>query len=767
MSGARSGPASVRPPISVLLAITLLAALLPLPARAERREAATPGAFTIGVLSLPASLNPLIDLQPQADPQLPATDITDALFESLLAADTHNALIPSLATGYTVSADGTRYQFHIDPRARWQDGVPVTAADVLYTARLMRDPRFPAASRFGFGNIATIAATGGATVTVTLRSPYAPFLRAFATTPLLPAHMLEPIPVAKIAGYQAFNRRPIGNGPYTVGEFVDGDHITLDANPSYYRAAPRIPRLIFRLEPSEAAALRALRAGTVQMLGPSAGLTPRDLLAALGGGTLSAYASPGFGWAHIDLIESGFLRDRLVRQALTYATPRQRIIATQFGGLVTAADADQPPTSRYYEPRVAGTFPYAPSKVAGLLRAHGFARTKGRNEYGKFGRALRITLWLDSSCGDCRAVAATIAASWAAAGIPTSLRAVPTHALLGPSGPLYNPTRLTDLALNAVLYTWYTSRSRTTAPTGPAPRSYGPAIRPAATSWATATRRMDALLSRALTTTDDAARISTYRAIQRLLASDQPPSSSTGPRTSASPPTPCTATRPTPSIRASPGTWPIGGLARPDRRRSAKATSTAVVVPCRHAIAIPMDRTEGGDQPTPSVVAALHPRGAVRSCILAGNAVLPASPEREDRMRTDQMFKDLLRTFFADFLSLFLSEVFDAIDSDSITFLDTELFTDFPEGQQRLADLVAQVRTRDGTQAVVLLHTEVQAQRQDDFGRRMWQYNLLLRLREGVPTISIAIVLYGETPGISIEHYGDTIFGRTYPLLDY
>ena len=136
-------------------------------------------------------------------------------------------------------------------------------------------------------------------------------------------------------------------------------------------------------------------------------------------------------------------------------------------------------------------------------------------------------------------------------------------------------------------------------------------------------------------------------------------------------------------------------------------------------------------------------------------------------MRTDQMFKDLLRTFFADFLSLFLSEVFDAIDPDSITFLDTELFTDFPEGQQRLADLVAQVRTRDGTQAVVLLHTEVQAQRQDDFGRRMWQYNVLLRLREGVPTISIAIVLYGDTPGISLEHYGDTIFGRTYPLLDY
>ena len=525
MSGARSNPrrlASVRPPLSVLLAIALLAALLPLPARAERRASAAQGAFTIGVLSLPASLNPLIDLQPQLDPQLPATDITDAIFESLLAADTHNALTPSLATGYAVSADGTRYQFHIDPRARWQDGVPVTAADVLYTTRLMRDPQFPAANRFGFGNIAAIAATGSLTVTVTLRGPFAPFLRAFSTTPLLPAHVLAPIPAAKIGGYEAFNRRPIGSGPYTVGEFVDGDHITLDANPAYYRAGPRIPRLIFRLEPSETAALRALRTGTVQMLGPAAGLTPRDLLAALAGGKLAAYASPGFGWAHIDLIESGFLRDRVVRQALTYATPRQRIIATQFGGLVTAADADQPPTSRYYEPRVAGTFPYAPGKVARLLRAHGFARVKGRNEYRKFGRVLRITLWLDSSCGDCRAVAATIAASWGAAGVPTSLRAVPTHALLGPSGPLYSPTRLTDPALNAVLYTWYTIPEPDDSPYWASDQIVRPG-RPSGLNFVGYSNpRMDALLSRALTTADDSARIDAYRAIQRLLVRDQP-----------------------------------------------------------------------------------------------------------------------------------------------------------------------------------------------------------------------------------------------------
>src|SRR5262249_19672240 len=156
-------------------------------------------------------------------------------------------------------------------------------------------------------NIASLTSDGPLSVTATLSAPYAPFLRAFSTTPILPAHVLSPIPTAQIARYEAFNRRPIGSGPYAVTEYQDRDHITLTANASYFRGAPHLGQVIFRREPSEAAALAALQHGTVQMLAPSVGVTPKDLLAALQSGRLSAFAAPGFGWAHIDLIESGFL----------------------------------------------------------------------------------------------------------------------------------------------------------------------------------------------------------------------------------------------------------------------------------------------------------------------------------------------------------------------------------------------------------------------------------------------------------------------------
>src|SRR5262249_1244839 len=151
------------------------------------------------------------------------------------------------------------------------------------------------------------------------------------------------------------------------------------------------------------AALADLHAGRVQLLGPSLNLQPHQVLTALQAGKLAAYAAPGAGWTHIDLIETGFLRDQLVRQALTYATPRRQIVTKMFNGLVVPADADQPPTSEYYEPAIAGSLPYMSAKTASLLKSRGYSLVHGR--WMKSGRALRLTLLTDAGCADCVAVA--------------------------------------------------------------------------------------------------------------------------------------------------------------------------------------------------------------------------------------------------------------------------------------------------------------------------------------------------------------------------
>ena len=65
-------------------------------------------------------------------------------------------------------------------------------------------------------------------------------------------------------------------------------------------------------------------------------------------------------------------------------------------------------------------------------------------------------------------------------------------------------------------------------------------------------------------------------------------------------------------------------------------------------------------------------------------------------MGHDQFFKDFFRAFFRDFLELFYPEISARLDFGTLRFLEKELFTDFPEGSLREADVVAELETRDG-----------------------------------------------------------------------
>jgi len=140
---------------------------------------------------------------------------------------------------------------------------------------------------------------------------------------------------------------------------------------------------------------------------------------------------------------------------------------------------------------------------------------------------------------------------------------------------------------------------------------------------------------------------------------------------------------------------------------------------------------------------------------------------RRDVMAHDQTFKDVLRGFFHEFLTLFMPAIADGIDADSITFLDPQTFTDVPEGMVRTADLVAEARTFDGVPELVLLHTEVQAEQEADLAYRMWEYNALLTLRRRRPAISAVLLPFSGRGGVRKARYVETLFGEDYIKLEY
>lgn len=133
----------------------------------------------------------------------------------------------------------------------------------------------------------------------------------------------------------------------------------------------------------------------------------------------------------------------------------------------------------------------------------------------------------------------------------------------------------------------------------------------------------------------------------------------------------------------------------------------------------------------------------------------------------DQLFKELLRAFFREFIELFFPDMAARLDFGRVTFLDKELFTDLSEGDVREPDLVAQTYTQDGTPELALIHVEVQAQRRTVFRYCVFEYYALLRLRYKLPVFPIALYLVPGTGGITRETYTESLFGQAILTFSY
>jgi predicted transposase/invertase (TIGR01784 family) len=87
----------------------------------------------------------------------------------------------------------------------------------------------------------------------------------------------------------------------------------------------------------------------------------------------------------------------------------------------------------------------------------------------------------------------------------------------------------------------------------------------------------------------------------------------------------------------------------------------------------------------------------------------------------DRLFKELLKTFFNEFIEIFFPQVYEAIDLENIHFLEQELFTDVTRGDRHLVDILVQTRLKEEP-GIILVHVENQASVERDFAERMFVY---------------------------------------------
>lgn len=240
---------------TVLMGATtsLLAGLMPQMALAQSADAKR-----MNIIAFPEPPTLFIGLDQNGSTQT----VAGKIYESLLTYDFDFTPRPGLAESWEVSEDGLTYTFKLVKNAKWHDGEPFTADDVVFTTKEFLMDVHPRA-RGIFQNCETIEAVDDHTVRFVLKQPFAPFLMGFemSTSPMIPAHLYRGTDYRTNPN----NNKPIGTGPFKLAEWQRGSYIKLEKNPDYHgEGEPHLDEITFLILPDAGARAVALEQGQVQ-----------------------------------------------------------------------------------------------------------------------------------------------------------------------------------------------------------------------------------------------------------------------------------------------------------------------------------------------------------------------------------------------------------------------------------------------------------------------------------------------------------------------
>jgi peptide/nickel transport system substrate-binding protein len=366
----------------------------PKAARPDAGAPASPKRLVLALTAEPDSLCPLVaeSAVGQEAAALVARDV--------VANDPSWKTVPDLAAALpevTTDPDGTMTAaWTLRSDARWEDGAPVTAKDVLFSWRLQTDPaRQTVAGRDVAEKIQAIRATAGG-FSVTWKEQNLFFAEVRTHRPV-PAHVLEPLLLDDKKNLRPLKdhpycKKPLSNGPFRLVEWAAGQHLLFSRNP---HASPRplLDEVLVRVLPSSTALMTALLAGEVDATFPNAGLSPVEAQRFVRehAPDFALVSTPGQVWTHIDVnLEDPILSDLRVREALALAIPRKQIFDAISGGLYEVSETYLPPL--HWGHAVVEPIVHDPARAEQLLEAAGFSKQPDGARVRKDGARLRFTL---------------------------------------------------------------------------------------------------------------------------------------------------------------------------------------------------------------------------------------------------------------------------------------------------------------------------------------------------------------------------------------
>jgi peptide/nickel transport system substrate-binding protein len=232
------------------------------------------GRFVLGQTGNPRTFNAMMANESSSG------DITNLTFSSLVDYDNETQEIEQgLAKSWEVAPDGVTWTFHLRKGAKFSDGHPMTAQDVLFSFQVALDPAVHPSSQdlLKMGDrFYEVSAPDDYTVVIKTPSPNAIAVPTIGVVRIMPKHVLEgPYKAGNFVSSYNVSTPPaqlVSSGPWRVVQFVPGEKTVLGRNPYWYeidqekKRLPYLDEVIFLSVPDQDAADLKFRAGELHGL---------------------------------------------------------------------------------------------------------------------------------------------------------------------------------------------------------------------------------------------------------------------------------------------------------------------------------------------------------------------------------------------------------------------------------------------------------------------------------------------------------------------
>lgn len=404
------------------------------------------GSLIEGAVGTPRFVNPLLAVS-QVD-----NDMTALVYSGLVRADGNGGFIPDIAETYEISEDGTVYTFHLRQGLTFHDGSPLSADDVLFTVAMAQHPDVKSPRRADWEGVRA-EAPDPQTVIFTLPHAYAPFLEN-ARMGILPKKLWESVPSEEFP-FSSLNTHPIGSGPYRVNDMhLDEtgapDSYELRAFKDFALGTPHIRKITYRTFANIENLIAAYEDGSIDSFVAD---SPKSLARSIteSGEMQTVPLARVFG-VFFNQNHAAILAKAEVRAALDAAIDKDAVIQEVLGGFGTALDGPIPP-GLLTTAQSTSTRPQGTEVARDILTRNGWKFSTASTSEGVWTKGTE-TLTMTLATADTEELAATaeaVAASWRAAGIPTTVQVYPLTE--------FNQTILRPRSFDAILFGEVVGRS--------------------------------------------------------------------------------------------------------------------------------------------------------------------------------------------------------------------------------------------------------------------------------------------------------------------